>query len=129
MRSLTALVMLLSLLTPVPAAHAAAVVPKTLQDLYTDCKSTNGPRRLQCVSYIEGLGGYMGLLGGLYRSPKSDDIAKAVFAPMSMCAPDRTTIGEWVQAFVNWTEKNPKERTQSKRYGVWIALREAWPCH
>lgn len=58
---------------------------------------------------------------------RSDEVRRVTYA-LAICAPSNTSVGQTVQAFVNWAEANPKEWQEEEVTGAWQALHAAWSC-
>ena len=65
------------------------------------------------------------------KSPKAsvrDTFCLGYFAGEDLRACGHISYGAEVQAFMNWVEKHPEQRTSPREFGVVSALSEAWPC-
>lgn len=107
---------------------AAGQEARTVQSLYQDCKAT-GERYTGCLRYLTGVGDMMDTIGTIRgSSPLSPDVLRSLF-PFAMCLPEKVTLGQMNQVFLNWTEANPKRWQEPEEIGVWTAFQDAWPCN
>jgi tRNA U34 2-thiouridine synthase MnmA/TrmU len=92
--------------------------PGSVEKLYGVCKSPNIDIKVRCAAYIQGFGAMM------YVVEK-----RKTLAAFGVCQQETVTVAEMIQAFLNWTERNPKEWQENGEIGVLASLREAWPCN
>jgi hypothetical protein len=104
------------------SGHAFSAEEKyggSIQDLYTQCKSSDSEIRILCISYIAGVMETMELVGGDGTTTSQQ---------FGICTTDFVSFGAGVQVFINWAEKHPKAWNDARNFGVIMALRGAWPC-
>jgi hypothetical protein len=99
-------------------SHAYAA-EHDIQSLYNICKMPpTSPEFAICVGYISGVGDTLQFMSvDKHRDP---DVQ-----PFAICG--TPSYGAMIQAFVNWTEKHPKEWTRDRITGAMLALGENWP--
>lgn len=109
-------------------AHAADdSFSTTIQGVLTLCKGDAGSE-LQCLYFLKGSSSVFEMLGTLQESANAPQARKEVLASFGLCGQGMVTLGQIKQVFINWAEKNPRDWQLPATYGVWIAVREAWPC-
>jgi len=102
--------------------------PGSVEKLYGACKSPDPNIMFKCAAYIQGFSTMMYIVrqasaeSGL--APDKRDTLKAY----GLCQQETVTVANMIQAFLNWTERNPNEWQESGELGVLDSLREAWPC-
>jgi Rap1a immunity proteins len=104
--------------------RAEAVDMDTVQALYGWC---NDDREKDiCLGYISGVYDTMRLVGAASTTEFPGSIA--VRNAMGLCPNNSTTYGAAMQVFKNWAERHPEMWSESRGFGVMLALHEAWPC-
>lgn len=102
---------------------------ETIQQFYQKCKSTIPETRMTCLDFIDGLSAMMTFESGAVRTDRGfSKPTREALSQFSMCSEDTITLGQLAQVFTNWVEKNPQLWQRSSLFGVWSALKEAWPC-
>ena len=110
------------------ASPAVAEEGATTGDLRSHCLSHDPILHQQCVSYIAGVYEMTVLMGEVYEL-FNDPVARLAEHSISVCYGNPSLhIDEAVQIFLSWAEKNPKEWSNPRSFGVKEALREAYPC-
>jgi hypothetical protein len=107
---------------------AQAASNRTVQDLYTDCKSTEAAKQVSCIRFIDGISSAMLISGQLSLINSLAWHRRQIYSTMGMCPEQSLTQGQMRQAFVNWVERNPKEWQKMEYEGVIAAMKETWPC-
>lgn len=102
---------------------ARAQLPiSTVQSLLTACESGPGSDSYTyCLAYVAGIADWMTVVG---QAP----IPKPWPSVLGECAPDDTTYGAAIHAFINWAHKHPEAWSQRAAAGIATALTELWPC-
>jgi hypothetical protein len=90
---------------------------KTVQDLVSACQRGN-INELYCLGMLNGTMGLMNLSG----------TASGVSKVMGMCTSEFVSNGQAQQVFLNWAKRNPKYWQREAYIGVFLAVRETWPC-
>lgn len=107
---------------------ALAASNRTVQDLYTDCKSTENAKQVSCIRFIDGMSSAMMISGRLSLMNSLEWHQRMLYSTMGMCPEQSLTPGQMRQAFVNWVERNPTQWQQLEYEGVVAAMKETWPC-
>jgi hypothetical protein len=111
------------------AANAAHVARDgSVERLYGFCKSPDIKMRSSCAAYLQGFGAMMYFVGQASADTDRTPDRRTTLAEFGLCHQGMLTTADMIQAFVNWTEQNPKEWVNNGEFGVLASLREAWPC-
>jgi hypothetical protein len=103
--------------------------PGSVEKLYGVCKSPNIDIKVRCAAYIQGFGAMMYVVGKASAETGLALEKRKTLAAFGVCQQETVTVAEMIQAFLNWTERNPKEWQENGEIGVLASLREAWPCN
>jgi len=116
-------------LTTQPAFASDASQPDSVQAMREWCHATmDDPRRSACIAFVSGIGSYMIEIGVYQMDTTIRQEYREALTKVSICPKEAVSGGQFVQVFLNWSDKNPKEWQSTATAGVFAALIEAWPC-
>jgi hypothetical protein len=103
-------------------------ISNTVQELYQQCKSHNGPGEVMCLGFIAGSVAQMEIIAIAAEHMDAPTDRLFLLGETKFCSGQGTSLGAMRQAFINWAEKHPEKWSMYNGYGVNAALRETWPC-
>jgi Rap1a immunity proteins len=108
-------------------AGAEEPLTRTVQDLYSDCKSESAVREISCMRFLQGAGEIMMTASIAVADKDLPIVVRRTFRTIALCT-NAITGGQLKQAFINWAEKNPKDWQLTEEEGAQSALTETWRC-
>ena len=101
---------------------------RSVQDLYQMCEMPiTAPQHAVCLGYISAVGDLLKFLGANEFLGVNERLHAEAGRHIGMCG--SPTYGALVEAFVNWSRKNPRRWASHRLEGVMQALMEHWPCN